>query len=1195
MVKTWFKSGGHAMEALNTIKNILQKTFWISFFFLATGTAAFCQAGNGGISGVVADPAGGVIPGATVTVKSETTGVVLSKPTTGAGVYSFTALTPSVYDITVSQNGFDTSVNSHVVVSVDQVTTVNVTLRIGKTNQVVTVSGTSALAETSNSTVGQLIGADAIDRVPLLTRDVYQLVQLSAGVSPTNGTPNASDTAAVFNARPGADVSGYTINGALQGSVQYLVDGSPIAIAENNLGIDIPAMQIPLDDIQEYRVETQNTPATYQSSGAGAISLVTKSGTNKFHGDAFVYIRPNNFAANDYFTKINQQNNGEPNAPLGLHRYQEGGSVGGPILHNKLFFFADYEATQQELVENGSYTVPTTAERTGDFSGDSFTIYNPLVPDLPGGQRQPFPGNKILPQDLNPIAQNYNPNFPSPNNAGVGPYHLNNYTASGLDPNDAQKFDIRIDGYRSAKQHIYGRFSFARLLLADADLYGASNIYDPNFYHIVTNARNFLLADDISLSQNTLLQLRYSFTRHYENQTGDPRQVGFDMTTLGFPASLAAQQVYKDIPFVGFSNFTANMGSNPYTTFQYVSENPFDIIAALSTIKGKHQLQAGVEIEKQFMNEGQPVAPSGSYTFDNTATSSTTFAGDGSDYASFLLGMGSYPGGQIYGPNFSKDIFGAQANPYYAAYIQDNWKVRSNLTVNLGLRWDIFGGRTERHNRLEYFDPNVQYAVNGVQLTGGEQFAGVDGHGRSPFTTNMKDFGPRASFAWQPNSYLVVQGGSGIYYGPSTQMVANAALNSDGFTSFTTWNATAYNTDQNTVPVNLLNNPFPDGVLQPVGSSLGPATNLGNELNTELHSQRTPTTYDFNIGTESQLPHGVVFDIAYVGSRGRFLPFGGVDLNQLSLATIGQYQTALNNQVPNQWQNVYPVGSPFYGQSTVAQSVALEPYPQFTCGGANCGVEVFAYPGGDSQYDSLQTKLEKRLTSHITTLATFTWGKLLTDDFAPPLSFVGFHSGSVQDWRDLKIEHSLSPQDVSHQFTWQTSYDLPFGQGRAVDLNGWKNEAFGGWTLNTIVYLSSGVPVAAPNGTGDIYFTQRVDQVCDPGSGAKHTTAQWFNYTCFAQPKSPYAAGTAPAFLSHVRTNGAHDLDASVFKNFTLGGDRILRLELSSYNVTNSVQLGYPNVFWNPSPSPQTLAGFGQITSDVNTPRQFQFASRFIF
>ncbi|MGO8720477.1 MAG: carboxypeptidase regulatory-like domain-containing protein [Acidobacteriaceae bacterium] len=1180
------------MKILNIVKTVLQGTFWILFFVLATNTAAFSQAGNGGINGVVTDPSGGVIPGATVTVKSEATGVVLSKATTGAGVYSFTALTPATYDVTVGQNGFETAVHNNVIVTVDQITTVNVTLQVGKISQVVTVTGTSPLAETTNSTVGQLIGAATINRVPLLTRDVYQLVQLSAGVAPTNGVPNASDTSAVFNARPGADVAAYQINGATPGSVQFMVDGSPIGIAENNLGAEIPAMQIPLDDVQEYRVETQNTPATYQSGGAGVISLVSKSGTNHFHGDGFVYIRPDVLAGNDYFLKQSQLSSGQPNQSLGFHRYQEGGSIGGPILHGKLFFFADYEATQQDIVQTGYLTVPTAAERMGDFSADAITIYDPLVPDLPNGQRQAFPGNKIPSLDLNPIAQNYNPHFPLPNTAGVGPYHLNNYFGSGLDPNDAQKFDIRMDGYRGARQHIYGRFSFARLLLAGADLYGSANIYDPHYYHIVTNARNFLFADDYSLTQNTLLQLRYSFTRHYENQTGDPRDVGFDMTSLGFPASLAAQQVYKDIPVVTFSN-TAPLGSFPWTTFQYVSENPFDITVAISTTKGKHALDAGVEVEKQFMNEGQPVAPSGWYQFDNTATSSTTFAGNGSDYASFLLGMGSAPGYEY--DNFTRDVFGAEANPYYAAYFQDDWKVARNLTINLGLRWDIFGGRTDRRNRLEYFDPTVQYNVGGVPLTGGEQFAGVDGHGRSPFTTNMKDFGPRLSFAWQPAKQLVIRGGSGIYYGPSTQMVANSALNSDGFFAATFWNSTAYNADGNTVLLNSLSNPFPNGVLQPTGSSLGPATNLGNELSTELHSQRTPTTYNFNLGTENEFPHGVIFALAYVGSRGRFLPLAGVDLNQLPLSVIGQYQSALNNPIPNKWENVYPAGTPFYGQSAVPQYMALEPYPQFTCGAINCGVEVYAYPAASSAYDSMQVKLQKRLTSHFTTLAAFTWGKLMTDDFGPPLSFVGYEAGTAQDWRDMNLEHSLSAQDISHQLTWQTSYDLPFGNGRWMNLSGWENQTFGGWTLNTIVYLSSGVPIGAPAGTGDPYFNQRVDQVCDPAKGARHTAAQWFNYTCFAEPASQFVAGKSSRYLSDVRTNGAHDLDASIFKNFALGGERVLRFEVSSYNVTNSVQFGYPNVFWNPSPTPANMSGFGQITSAVNTPRQFQFASRFIF
>ncbi len=573
----------------------MRTIIWISLLMFGASMTAFAQAGRGGLSGLVNDPTGAVIPGAAVTLQSASTGVSLSTVTTGSGLYSFVSLSPATYQLTVSHPGFQTVVQKNIVITVDQVSTFNITLQPGAINQVVTVSAAPELVETSNSTVGQLITAPMIDRVPLITRDVYELVQLSAGVNPTNGTPNAVDTQGIYNSRPGADVSGYTINGALQGSVYYLLDGSPIGIAENNLAVLIPAFQVPLDAVQEYRVETQNVPATYQSGGAGVISLVSKSGSNQFHGDAFAYIRPNAFAANDTFVKASQLANGQPNQPADFHRYQQGGSFGGPILHNKLFFFADYEATQQDILQTGSYTVPTAAERTGDFSADAFTIYNPLAPDLANGQRQPFAGNVIPPGDQNPIALKYAQQFPLPNQPGSGAYHINNYFGSGLDPNNSQKFDIRLDYYHSEKQRIFGRFSFDRLKFGDADLYGASNIYDPHYYQNITNGRNVLIADDITINPTTILELRYSFTRHYENQTGDPRQIGFDMTSLGFPSSLAAQQVYNDIPLITFSNFTTSLGSNAYTTFKFASMS-HDVIAALSSTRGKHDLKPGIRV-----------------------------------------------------------------------------------------------------------------------------------------------------------------------------------------------------------------------------------------------------------------------------------------------------------------------------------------------------------------------------------------------------------------------------------------------------------------------------------------------------------------------------------------------------------------------------------------------------------------------
>ena len=1184
---------------------------------------AFAQAGRGGVSGLVSDQSGAIVSGARVTAQDQANGVKVSTISTGAGLYSFVSLAPGNYQLTVSAKGFETQVQKNVAVTLDQVSTVNVVLTVGSVNEVVTVNEATTLVDTSNSTVGQLISSETIDRVPLLTRNVFDLVQLSAGVTPANGAPNSSSSFAIENissGRPGVDVSSYTINGAIVGSVYYMVDGSPLGIAENNVAAIIPALDIPEDGVEETRVETQNTPASYQSGGAGVISLVTKSGGNQFHGDGFGVFRPDVLAANEYFNKQSELGNGTANTPPSFHRYQEGAAIGGPILHNKLFLFADYEATQQEQFDGSNiFTVPTSAERTGDFSADNFTIYNPLVGDNPDGTRQAFTNNVIA--NPNPIALKFLSEFPkcnvNPGTCDSDPTGaINNLYVPGLDPTKAQRFDIRMDWAQSEKQRIFGRFSFDRLFTSTFNAFG--NMWDLNYAQNVTNGRNVLLADDLTLSPSTFLQLRYSFTRHYENQGGDPRQVGFDITTLGFPASLAAQEVYKLLPFVIFNDVGGGIGGTAdYNTFQYASENN-DASASVTKVKGKHEISTGFEYMKRFLNVGQPPAPSGSYLFDISATDQTVnSATGGSDFASFLVGMGTTPGTESSDyPNFTKDLFAAESSPYYAAFVEDTYRPNKALTITAGLRWDIFGGKTERHNRLEYFDPTAAGNVDSVAYTGAEIYA--SGGNRSPFTTNLKDFGPRLGISWQPVNRLVVRGGAGFYYGPSPHMVGGVGLDSDGFSSQTTWNATAWNEDPNTINydcntagvcggqgnttmISSLSNPFPNGVVPLLTAPTGLGNNLGNSLSTMLRSQSTPTTYNFNFGLQYELPHEVVLSAGYVGSRGLFLPLGAVDLNDLDLTTIGQNQGALlNNSVANQWAAIQPATNANYGSPTVPLWVSLQQFPQFGNGnyGDGNGIIVHGYPGGDSEYSSLQTKVQKRLTQHFTTLASFTWAKLMTDDGNPPLGFVGAHLGAPQDWKDIHLEHSVSPQDVKYQFTGDVSYDLPVGRGRAMNLSGVGDAVLGGWTANAIGYLSTGVPIASPTvGAGTSYFNQRSDLTCNPASGAPHTAATWFNYSCFAIPASSFVAGNAPAYLDHVRTMGAQDFDISVYKHFSMGKERDLRLEVSSYNIANRAQLGMPGTpsITQVQSNPAEAAVFGQITSTVNSPRQFQFGSRFTF
>jgi hypothetical protein len=1234
------------MNSRNAMVKTARNVLAVCIVFLCVGSVALAQAGRGSISGLVSDASGAIVKGAKVTALNQATGVTQHTVTSDAGLYSFVSLNPGLYAVTASQKGFENVARNDVPVSVDQVTTVNIALPVGSMTETVEVTGAPELVDTSNSTVGQLIDSATIDRVPLLTRNVYDLVQLSAGVTPANGAPNSSTSQAIINissGRPGIDVSSYTINGAIQGSVYYMLDGSPLGVAENNISAILPAMEIPEDGVEEFRVETQNTPASYQSGAAGVISLVSKSGGNQFHGDAFVVLRPDILAANEYFNKQGQLLAGTSNESPSFHRYQEGGAIGGPIKRDKLFFFGDYEATQEKLFDNSAqFTVPTTAERNGDFSNDVSTIYNPLAQDDSSGNRVEFPTHNVLTSypglTLNPTAVamlSHFPkcNYPNPSScdADTG-NHIDNFQLPGLDPTTAQRFDVRVDYYRSERQRLFSRFSFARLSTAGVNAFG--NDWDPDYAQNITNARNFIIGDDYTINPTTVLQLRYSFTRHYENQGGDPQQNGFDITTLGFPASLAAAQVFKTLPIAFFTDVNAPNGTSDgvggtanYNTFIYASMN-HDASATLTKVMGKHELSFGGEYMKRFLNVGQPPAPSGWYYFDISATDQQTTPTSGatvggSDFASFLLGMGSIPGNESV--NFTQDLFSAVASPYYAAFGQDTYHISHNLTITAGLRWDIFGGKTERHNRLEYFDPTAVGSsppvgnFGGGSFTGGEVF--VTGGNRSPFTTNWANFAPRLGFAWEARKHFVVRAGAGFYYGPSVHMVSGSLQDSDGYSTSNNWNGTCLNSDLNTVfngtaqcGANVagnvssitgdysLSNPFPvdmgAGLLPP--SQLQPnglLTNLGTNLNTVLHSQRTTVTYNFNFGLEYELPHQIVLSAAYVGSRGLFLPFGNpvVDLNQLTLSQINQLgntPACLSNSL-----------------TCPALFLAAEPYPQFNSGsisitGQTNGVEVNGYPGGDSEYSSLQTKVQKRLTNHFTTLASFTWGKLITDDGNPPLSFVGFHLGSVQDWRNLSYEHSVSPQDVKYQFTWQASYDLPVGKGRALNLNGVSNAILGNWTIDGIFYLSSGIPIASPYVGDNQYLNQRADLTCDPSKGAPRTAAVWFLPNCFAVPGTEnggggnqFIPGSAPAYLDHLRTMGANNLDLTFSKTFKLGERRDIRFDISSYNVANRPQFSAPNV---PTSSSGWTTGstgdeFGQITTTSNTPRQFQFGSRFTF
>ena len=1145
--------------------------------FLISGGHLAAQSGRGSVTGQIADTSGALVPGVKVELTDTSTGARRETKTTSAGLYFFTALNPGLYDLAASFEGFQKVLRRGIRVEVDSTASINLELTPGEVTQTVAVEGEAVLTNTTSSTLGQIITTKTLESVPLNGRNVYMLVQLAPGVVPVNGAVN--QTGAII--RPGVEISAFNINGGAPGTLAYLLDGSPLTVNGYGEAVTSPAFTPPLEAVQEYRMENSNLQAAALSPGTGSLSLVSKSGTDKFHGSGFYFARPDGFAANDPFNKASQARRGAANEPPGFHRYQWGGSIGGPIQRGKLFFFADYEGTRTRTLETLTATVPTAAQRRGDFT-EIPTIYNPF--DVSGAaQRQPFSGNLIPQGMLDRVATRMQELIPLPNQAGTGRYGINNFFSAATFPNDAQKFDARLDRYFSPRHQLFGRYSIAKMITGSPDHYG--NGADPLHYPSVTWGHNVVLADNLTLSPTMLLQLRGSFTRHAEDQ-GVPEQAkDFDITKVGFPQYIQQNQVIRTIPRM-IINGMLGVGSRvPSIGFKFISYN-YDGSVMLDTVRGRHQIKIGLEYQKAFVNMGQPVAPSGQYQFDTTATSSRTFAGDGFGYASYLLGMGT----PTTANNFTIDPFIAHASPYYASFVQDTIRLTRNLTLNLGLRWEIFGGRTERYDRQSVLDPTVQHTVNGVRLTGGLLFPKDN---QSPFRTNWRDIGPRAGIAYRAGDRGVLHAGGGMFFGPSPLSVAIAATNSDSFSAQTVWQAVNNDAFGNTVMLNPLSNPFPGGITLPTQGALGLATNIGLAVQSPLESQPTPKAYNWNAGVQYELPGGFLVSGAYVGSRGLHQT-SHVNLNQLSLDQLSRNGASLNDQVPNFLAPaITNPSSPFYNRPTIPRWQTIADFPQFGSGSPSTGVTHRSKAVADSSYHSAQFKFEKRLTAQFTTLASFTAGKLISNSAGGGYPYIGQHLG-FQNWKSRDLDRAVDPQDVSRWFTWALFYEVPAGRGRKINLSNRLAEAvLGGWALNSALFIGSGVPILVsgtwPNRS--IFFNQRPNLTCDPAEGAQKTAARWFGPACYAAPPNPFVAGNGPRTLPNLRTDGARNLDFSIFKSFRFGETKNLQFRAETFNLTNSVHLAAPNAAWNPVDT----STFGTVTSAISTPRQLQFGLRFTF
>jgi hypothetical protein len=746
-----------------------------------------------------------------------------------------------------------------------------------------------------------------------------------------------------------------------------LVDGVTVTTVEQNSGITDLKYKPSVDAVQEFKMQTNFFSAEYGQTGGAVVNMVTKSGTNEFHGTGFYFLRHSDFKANSWAA------NRAGNSKSYYRRDQFGGVIGGPVIKNRTFFFATFERTKSKTPLSYTSTWPTLEQRDGDFSKTYFSdgkliqIYNPFDTFTNSSgviERRPFAGNVIPKTMFDPVAVKAMAYFPTPNQVTNAITNQNNWYAQGINVSPSYQMDFKGDHNFSEKSRITGRYSYSHGDGVPPNLFGDGNpAY--TFNDGPSGTRTHSAVADYTRTQNasTIWTLRYGFT--YSDYHRNPMEP-FDLTTLGFPKYMKDNAPYLVFPTIAPEGYQ-DVGTEGWLIMDR-QEGVHHISGSVTKIHGGHNMKFGGEMRQNFLDYLQPGYPSGRVDFSAQATRKLLNTGDnyqGNGFATMLLGWGT--GGQFH---IDPKVF--TRSRYMGYYFQDDWKVTNKLTLNLGIRYEFDIPRWEMLNRQSYWDLNAPapISVPGYDLRGVYKFVDMD-H-RSPFNGDYNNWSPRIGFAYAVNNKTSIRAGWGLLYQLSRSTVyghTGSAFNVNATPTFTL--------DSNATLYAKLNNPYPDGMLLPMGSSQGDRTFLGLGAGTIVPEwNRNPEYYSWNFSIQRELPFQSVLEVNYTGSRGAhlFVPF--TSLSPLDPVYWSMGRDALQAQVPN----------PFYGvitdpkavnlnRQTVQRYRLLRPMPQFD--GTSSGTAE--PPVGNSFYHALQIKWDKRFSKGLTFLGHYTWAKMIDD------------------------------------------------------------------------------------------------------------------------------------------------------------------------------------------------------------------------
>lgn len=1189
----------------------MRRTIRVSLFvipvisgLLVLASSAMAQEFRASITGRVTDFTGGAVPAAKVVVTNSATNVATTTTTDENGIYTVFYLIPGQYTVSVEAQGFKRLIRGGIEVRVADRLTLDLRVEVGAIQQEVQVIAGAPLLETASASAGQVIDQRRISELPLSDGNPFTLERLAPGVSYVGDLKFSRP----FDNGGSSDI---VVNGA-PGRNEFTLDGSPNMASGNRVAY-VP----PSDAVAEFKIASTAFDAQQGHTGGADINVALKSGTNAVHGTLYEFDRNTILNANDFFLN-------RAGKPTGVTRYNRyGGSLGGPVWlprlyngHNKTFFFFAYEGLRDAFPEPTQFTVPTLAEREGDFSAllPDIKIYDPRTATSSGGRivRTPIcsaqdtngsclPGtlNKIDPARISSIAKTYLKFYPLPNQPGDST-GKNNFISDNPRTDTFDSESVRIDHTLTNNQKFSVRFSRNWRRESRGSWTGMQNGIVPtgNFLFRINDGGSY---DHLyTFSPTTLLDVRVGFSRFVE-QNVRPSEGHFDAASLGFSSqTVALFHISQYLPRFSIDKFS-ELGDSAgnITTFNIYSLQP-----TLTKIVGSHSLRMGYDFRSYRENGMDRGASAGRYDFNNDFTR----LNDNSSGGTFGQGLAAFLLGQPTGGAIDQNPGRSNQTLFHAVFFQDDWKLSRKLTLNLGLRYEIEPGTTERYNRnLRGFDLTTPspiqdaavaayaaaYATNPLaglpvpsdfHVLGGPLFAQPGERGF--WNADLHNLQPRVGAAYQINSRTVLRGGWAIFGIP---FVASGGLgiNQQGFSqsiqlipSLDT--GLHFRAD--------LFNPFPGEAVAPPGSSMGLATFIGRGIGFTPLDRPNQKSQRWDLNIQRELPGQWLLEVSYVGNKG-YDQTVGTELDAIPRQFLSTSRSRdnlnvnfLSTKFPNPFRGLAS-GSSFNIVTTLDRSQLLRSFPQYTSISSQRN-------DGSSIYHSGQLRVEKRFTQGYTLLASYTWSKLLEQN-------------SLLNSTDTELEKRISTDDITHRLAMSGIWEFPFGRGRkwASSSPAFINHIVGGWQIAAIFQVQSGRPIgwgsqyydgdpsqlrATINGSSldstfdksGFYFhddTVKKNGVDDPGKQRSDERIKLSNNIRYF-----------PSRLPNFRGQGLDLWDISLIKNGVLTERVKLQLRGEFLNAFNHPQFSDPKL-------DPTSSDFAKVTSQNNLPRNVQIGLKLTF